>query len=125
MFTSDRKGAGTDATVSCRLHGVDSDGGAVSTPRTKLSSSADNFERNRRDSFAVRGPVMYELEAIEIGHDDAGLFADWHLQHVEVTNSRADPERALPLPAERTCCISAVLRQITMYATVQDDGTPL
>lgn len=116
MHTSDCKGAGTDANVFCRLHGRTTDGEAASTAVLQLASSANNFERCRKDVFVVAARELAHVEALEIGHDGAGLFADWHLQHVEVVNSAGEGggarqvDRALACPAECACASQAFCR---------------
>lgn len=76
----------------CRIKGTDPDTGApVQTALLALSSSSNDFERNCEDRFVVEARCVGDMAALEIGHDNSGMFADWHLQHVEVHNSRAPP----------------------------------
>jgi lipoxygenase homology domain-containing protein 1 len=87
VYTSDFKGSGTDANVFCRILGRATDGQSASTAIMQLSSSKSNFERNAKDTFTVQGTELAYMDKLEVGHDGAGMFADWHLQHVEITNS--------------------------------------
>ena len=86
VHTSDCKGAGTDANVFCRLHGRNPAGDNASTALIQLASSANDFERNHKDTFVVTGQELAHIDSLDIGHDGAGLFADWHLQYVEIAN---------------------------------------
>ncbi|GFH09152.1 uncharacterized protein mot51, partial [Haematococcus lacustris] len=78
-YTSDLRGAGTDANVSAIVFG---DKGQ--TPSTKLESSHNNFERGQRDEFVIESVDIGKITKLQIGHDDAGLAPAWHLSHVEV-----------------------------------------
>ncbi|GLC44364.1 hypothetical protein PLESTF_000049800 [Pleodorina starrii] len=79
VYTSDIRGAGTDANVFIELHG---DKGFVG--KTTLDSVANNFERGRKDEFVVSGTDVGELQHIVIGHDNSGVGSAWHMQQVEV-----------------------------------------
>jgi hypothetical protein len=105
VYTSDQKGSGTDANVFCRVLGQTKDGQPASTAILQLSSSKNDFERNSKDTFVVQGTELAYMDQLEIGHDGAGAFADWHLQHVEITNSAGAPDGAWLLR-----CSSYVLR---------------
>ena len=63
-----------------------------------LSSKGNNFERNREDEFLVEGRHIPVMEVLEIGHDGGCAFSDWHLQHVEIFNSKGGPGSALLAP---------------------------
>jgi lipoxygenase homology domain-containing protein 1 len=97
VYTSDLKGAGTDASVFCRILGRTKDGQSASTAILQLSSSKNDFERNSKDTFVVQGTELAYMDTLEIGHDGAGAFADWHLQHVEITNPAGAPDGGLLL----------------------------
>eukprot|EP00854_Cymbomonas_tetramitiformis_P003095 gene3095-3928_t len=74
VYTSDIKFAGTDANVSITIRGEKANSGV-----RKLSTSKDNFERGKVDTFFVEAPDVGKILAIEIGHDDKGAGAGWHL----------------------------------------------
>ncbi len=57
--------AGTDANVSCVLHG---DQG--STPQLTLENSANNFERGARDEFSVQSTDVGQLQRLQISQDN-------------------------------------------------------
>ncbi|KAF6256823.1 hypothetical protein COO60DRAFT_1640423 [Scenedesmus sp. NREL 46B-D3] len=79
VYTSDVRGAGTDADISIELHG---DKGQ--TPAMRLETSANNFERGQRDTFAVAAPNVGALSGVAVVKEGGGLSGDWHLQMVEV-----------------------------------------
>jgi hypothetical protein len=57
--------AGTDANVSCVLHGE-----LGMTPSLRLDSSANNFERGTRDEFSVMSADVGRFTQLTIGHDN-------------------------------------------------------
>lgn len=59
VYTSDVKGAGTDAHVFVKLYGANGDSGDV--PLLKSSTNRDKFERNRVDKF--------EVPAVDLGNN--------------------------------------------------------
>ncbi len=77
VFTSDVRGAGTDANVFIELHG---DKGSVGQMR--LESGANNFERDQCDVFVVKGSDVGQLQRVVVWHDNNGPGPDWHLQQV-------------------------------------------
>ena len=100
VFTSDIKFASTDARVSCILHGVLEGGERVSGERIPLETSKNNFERNRQDTFLLKKhKLLGDLEGITIGHDNRGLGAGWHLDHVEVVDEGTGKEYYFPCEA--------------------------
>ncbi|DBB10366.1 TPA: hypothetical protein ACH3X3_001925 [Trebouxia sp. C0006] len=83
-YTSDLRGAGTDATVFVELAGELGSG-----PRCKLmnqAGAADAFGRGQTDSFMVQLPELGELHSLTIDHDNKGQKPGWHLDLVEVTH---------------------------------------
>jgi len=77
VYTSDVKWAGTDANVSIELRGDKSNSGL-----RKLASSKNDFERGAIDEFFVEAPDLGALLAVDIGHDNRGGGAGWHLNKV-------------------------------------------
>lgn len=62
-----------------------SDGKEIATPVVKLTSSKNNFERNCKDSFTLKGlPSITKMHTLRIGHDNSGIGPGWHLKQVEV-----------------------------------------
>ena len=77
--TGDRIGAGTDANVSCILHGKKGESGRIT-----LDNDKNNFERARVDVFTVECDELGLLEAITIGHDNAGAAPGWYCEWIEI-----------------------------------------
>lgn len=78
-YTSDVRGAGTDANVSMVIHGAKGDTGPM-----RLAKGRDDFVRGARDQFVLEGPDVGEIRHIVIGHDNAGHGPSWHLRQVEI-----------------------------------------
>jgi hypothetical protein len=78
-YTSDLRGAGTDANVSMVIHGAKGDTGSV-----RLAKGREDFVRGARDQFVVEGLDVGEICHIVIGHDNTGNGPSWHLQQVEI-----------------------------------------
>ena len=79
-YTSELRGAGTDANVFLVVHGSKG-----STGQLRLARGKDDFNRGNRDQFVVEGLNVGEISHIDIGHDNTGHGPSWHLQQVEVT----------------------------------------
>eukprot|EP00736_Rhodelphis_marinus_P000918 Rmarinus@m.27357 len=80
VYTSDVRGAGTDANVHLQLYGSKGDSGL-----RKLDNSKNNFERGNVDVFEFTCADVGDLEKVFIGHDNSGFGAAWHLQKVIVS----------------------------------------
>ena len=81
VHTSDKRFAGTDSTVTCRLIGEKGESKMLT-----LENSANNFERSRIDEFVVKTESIGKLKCLDIGIDGKGMGASWHLNMVSVTN---------------------------------------
>ena len=66
-FTSDLRGAGTDACVLIQLFGTSGQSG-----RQRLSGDQQAFERGQQNEFIVKADGLGQLRKIWIGHDNAG-----------------------------------------------------
>lgn len=69
VYTSDVRGAGTDANVSIKLAGTN----GKETGLQRLENSKNNFERGAEDVFFLELPDLEELAYIEVGHDNSGF----------------------------------------------------
>ena len=78
-YTSDLKGAGTDANVALVIHGAKGDTGTL-----RLTKGRDDFARGMRDQFVVEGPDVGDVRSVVIGHDNSGHGPSWHLQQLEI-----------------------------------------
>jgi hypothetical protein len=80
-FTSDAKGAATDASVHIELI----DAGGASSGRKQLRTSApDAFERGKVDEFRIKCQALGNLIKLRIGQDGKGAHPAWHLAKVRV-----------------------------------------
>lgn len=64
-YTSDLRGAGTDANVSVVLLGS-----KASTPGLVLENSRNNFERGQVDCFTVESVDVGQITRLQISHDN-------------------------------------------------------
>ena len=83
VFTSDLRGAGTDANVTLQVHG--SQGSSLPTP---LGDNVANFEQGECDVFpGVLVPVSVggALEGVTLSHDGSNPYPEWHLERVELS----------------------------------------
>ena len=88
VHTSDKRWAGTDASVTARLLG-EADGVSSETAFFNLENSANNFERGRVDEFLIDARDVGVVQGIEIKMDNSGLGAAWHLRAVSVAKASA------------------------------------
>ena len=82
-YTSDLKGAGTDANVTMVVHGAKGDTGTL-----RLVKGRDDFARGGRDQFVVEGPDVGDVSHVVIGHDNSGHGPSWHLQQLEIRDEK-------------------------------------
>ena len=86
MHTSDLRGAGTDANVHLvaygKATGKDKDVEYRKSDEIVLENKGDNFESGQTDKFKIEMIDIGKPYKIRVGHDDAGSFADWHLDYV-------------------------------------------
>jgi len=75
--TGDRDDAGTDASVYIRLHGE-----IGHTPATELDTSADDFLRNKVDTFTITLPDVGTLTSLDVWHDNSGSGPGWYLDEI-------------------------------------------
>ena len=78
VYTSDIRGAGTDANVSFVLYG-----NKGKTEVIPLANETNNFERGNADQFKVDIKDVGVPYKIRIGHDNSKLYSDWHLEKVK------------------------------------------
>ena len=77
VYTSDKKGAGTDAHVTIVLYGRE--GKSDDIP---LKNQSDTFEAGRCDEFKVNVSDVGIPYKLRVRHDNSGNFASWHLDRV-------------------------------------------
>jgi len=78
--TGGMDGAGTDAHVYIRLHGVYGHTSAV-----ELDDSNNNFERSQVDTFAITVNDVGTLTSLEVWHDNSGRHSGWYLDEITLS----------------------------------------
>ena len=93
--TGDKKGAGTDAKVTLVLLGGD---GKVTKPLALDNWLWNDFERGQLDVFGIQDDTdISEVLEIKIRRDKAGIFSDWFLEYIEVTNQKSGIISVFPI----------------------------
>ena len=82
IYTSDLRGAGTDANVHLVAYGRNKDGDYLKSDEIELDNQGDNFEGGQMDQFKIEMVEIGKPYKIRIGHDNKGAFAGWHLNRV-------------------------------------------
>ncbi|XP_057675207.1 lipoxygenase homology domain-containing protein 1-like isoform X3 [Corythoichthys intestinalis] len=77
IWTSDLKGAGTDAQVFLQIYGE-----RGKSDEIKLENNSDSFEQGRLDKFMIEMPDIGRLLKLRIWHEKRHPFAGWHLGKV-------------------------------------------
>jgi hypothetical protein len=77
IYTSDIRGAGTDAHVILVLYGHNGKSDDI-----KLKSKTDIFEAGHCDEFKVDVTDVGTPFKLRVSHDNEHLFASWHLDRV-------------------------------------------
>lgn len=85
VYTSNLKGAGTDANILVQLVGEHGE-----TQEKKVVASPDAFERGKLDVLTVEAPEIGSLVKLKIGHDNSGSNPAWHLDKVDVVEEGAE-----------------------------------
>ncbi|XP_076018180.1 lipoxygenase homology domain-containing protein 1 [Genypterus blacodes] len=81
VFTSDIKGAGTDAEVFVQAYGIKG-----KSDEFKLVNKSDNFEQAQIDKFMIEMPDIGRLRKLRIWHEKRNPFSGWHLAQVTLMN---------------------------------------
>ncbi|KAM7392648.1 hypothetical protein PAMA_007662 [Pampus argenteus] len=77
IWTSDVKGAGTDAQVFLQIYGENGKSDEI-----KLENNSDSFEQGQLDKFVIELPDIGRLLKLRIWHEKRHPFAGWHLARV-------------------------------------------
>uniref|UniRef100_A0A8C9YR90 Lipoxygenase homology PLAT domains 1 n=1 Tax=Sander lucioperca TaxID=283035 RepID=A0A8C9YR90_SANLU len=77
IWTSDVKGAGTDAQVFLQIYGEKGKSDEI-----KLENNSDSFEQGQLDKFMIEMPDIGRLLKVRIWHEKRSPFAGWHLAKV-------------------------------------------
>ncbi|CAF3703956.1 unnamed protein product, partial [Rotaria sordida] len=81
VYTSDIRGAGTDAEVILVLYGHN-----AKSDNIKLRSKSDTFEAGQCDEFKVDVADVGTPFKLRVSHDNKKLFSPWHLDRIEMEN---------------------------------------
>ncbi|XP_068508966.1 lipoxygenase homology domain-containing protein 1 [Syngnathus scovelli] len=79
IWTSDLKGAGTDAQVFLQIYGENG-----KSDELKLESNSDSFEQGRLDKFMIELPNIGRLLKLRIWHEKRNPFSGWHLGRISL-----------------------------------------
>ncbi|XP_063067192.1 lipoxygenase homology domain-containing protein 1-like [Engraulis encrasicolus] len=82
IWTSDIKGAGTDAQVFVQLFGEKG-----KSDEFPLESKSDSFESGQIDKFMVDMPDLGQIRKLRIWHEKRNPFSGWHLNRVTAMNT--------------------------------------
>ena len=85
IYTSDIRGAGTDANVHLVAYGKNKDGESLKSDEVILDNKGDNFESGQTDKFKIEMDEIGKPYKIRIGHDNSGGFPGWPLSKVCIT----------------------------------------
>uniref|UniRef100_A0A8B9LQ53 Lipoxygenase homology domains 1a n=1 Tax=Astyanax mexicanus TaxID=7994 RepID=A0A8B9LQ53_ASTMX len=77
IFTSDMKGAGTDAQVFIQVYGEKGKSDIM-----KLESKSDSFEQGQCDKFLIELCDIGKIRKLRIWHEKRNPFSGWHLGRV-------------------------------------------
>uniref|UniRef100_H3CLV0 Lipoxygenase homology PLAT domains 1 n=1 Tax=Tetraodon nigroviridis TaxID=99883 RepID=H3CLV0_TETNG len=77
IWTSDVKGAGTDAQVFLQIYGEKGKSDEI-----KLENNSDSFEQAQLDKFMIEMPDIGRLLKLRIWHEKRNPFSGWHLAKV-------------------------------------------
>jgi hypothetical protein len=79
MWTSDIRGAGTDAQVTIQVYG-----NLGKTDIIPLGNDTDNFEQGEVDKFKVELSDIGTPYKLRVEHNNANLFPGWHLEKIKL-----------------------------------------
>ncbi|KTF89799.1 hypothetical protein cypCar_00010796 [Cyprinus carpio] len=74
IWTSEIKGAGTDAQVFVQVYGE-----TGKSDEMKLESKSDSFEQGQCDKFIIEMPDFGKIRKLRIWHEKRNPFSGWHL----------------------------------------------
>uniref|UniRef100_A0A9J8ARP5 Lipoxygenase homology domains 1a n=1 Tax=Cyprinus carpio carpio TaxID=630221 RepID=A0A9J8ARP5_CYPCA len=77
IWTSEIKGAGTDAQVFLQVYGE-----TGKSDEMKLESKSDSFEQGQCDKFIIEMPDIGKIRKLRIWHEKRHPFSGWHLGRV-------------------------------------------
>nr|CAB3263471.1 lipoxygenase homology domain-containing protein 1-like [Phallusia mammillata] len=121
--TSNLRGAGTNANVSCIVFGQYGDTGELKLKES--DSKKSKFERDSTDVFTFNDKLQIgELQKMRVWHDSKGFGAGWHLEYIEVMEG----DRKFMFPCNRWLADDEddkqIIRELTcINANIQDTAS--
>lgn len=91
VYTSDIKGAGTDAKVNMVIYG--DKGRSDDIP---LENKGDMFEQGHMDMFKINTKDIGTPYKIRVWHDNSGTFAGWHLDKIDMQSMGSKTRYTFP-----------------------------
>ncbi|XP_023678721.2 lipoxygenase homology domain-containing protein 1 isoform X1 [Paramormyrops kingsleyae] len=82
IWTSDVKGAGTDAQILLQVFGEKG-----KSDEMKLDNNSDNFEQAQTDKFMIEMPDLGKLLKVRVWHEKRNPFSGWHLNKITLLNT--------------------------------------
>ncbi|KAF5899708.1 lipoxygenase homology domain-containing protein 1, partial [Clarias magur] len=82
IFTSDMKGAGTDAQIFIQVYGEKGKSDEI-----KLETKSDGFNQGQCDKFLILMPEIGKIRKLRIWHEKRHPFSGWHLGRVTLMKS--------------------------------------
>ncbi|KAL4660900.1 lipoxygenase homology domain-containing protein 1-like [Arapaima gigas] len=122
IWTSDIKGAGTDAQVYLQIYGEKGKSDEI-----QLDNKSDNFEQGQLDKFMIELPNLGKLLKLRIWHEKRFPFAGWHLS--KVTLMKTLTKEKYTFPCERWLDVNEddneVIRELSSMGELVPDPLPL
>lgn len=97
-YTSQIRGASTEANVFLELIGDRNQSG-----RFELDAMTTSFQRGQVDVFFVTLNNVGTLLEVIIGHDNSGSNPQWHLELVEITDTKSEQVHTLQMYCYIVC----------------------
>jgi len=91
VITGTDSGAGTDANVYISILGT-----VGKIDKVILDNTTNNFETGQVDKFKISSLELGDIKSITIGHDGAGIGAEWQLDKVIIHCAETDQRWVFP-----------------------------
>ena len=94
VYTSNVKGAGTSANVTCNIIGSH-DRSSGDMPLEQVGATRGVFKKGQMERFTLECGYLGDIRSVIIGHDSSGYGPSWHLDKVTRCN-KLDPGLKAP-----------------------------
>ncbi|XP_035234693.1 lipoxygenase homology domain-containing protein 1 isoform X2 [Anguilla anguilla] len=91
IWTSDVKGAGTDAPISLQIYGEKG-----KSDELRLNNNSDNFEQGQLDKFMIELPDLGKARKVRVWHEKRHPFAGWHLDKLTLMKTLTKDKYTFP-----------------------------